>query len=255
MPASAAAEPPARPATPPTVSAPASPSAPPPNVASAPSPVAPPEAAPDANADASDAPAHAPRRARDGFYLRMSSGPGFLSLGGHGPAGNASLASPGSMGNLAIGGSIARGLVLAGMVSGASIQAPFSGGPFRDAKLTVDGSELSASHKAAASFAELGLLVDWYPNPAAGWHAGLSAGLGAIVITNYADDSSLVGVSPAGTLFGGYDWAIARNWSIGLSLSIAGATAETMKHSSGGGDAGYRLTPFAVSAQASLLYF
>lgn len=159
------------------------------------------------------------------------------------------------MGGLALGGSIARGLVLAGTVSGATTQATFSGGPFRDAKITVDGSELSASHKAEASFAELGLLIDWYPNPAAGWHAGLSAGLGVLGIKNDADDSTLFGVSPAGSLFGGYDWAIARSWSLGLSLAIAGAGKATMKHSSGGDDAGYQLTPFSASVQASLLYF
>jgi len=185
----------------------------------------------------------------------MSSGPGFLSLRGNGPAGTASLASSGSMGGLTLGGSIARGLVLAGTVSGATTQATFNGGPFRDAKITLNGSELNASHKAEASFAELGVLIDWYPNPAAGWHAGLSAGLGALVITNNADDSSLVGVSPAGTLFGGYDWSIGRSWSLGLSLALAGAGKATMKHSSGGEDAGYQLTPFSASVQASLLYF
>jgi hypothetical protein len=146
-------------------------------------------------------------------------------------------------------------LVLAGTVFGSTTHATFNGGPFRDAKITLNGSELNASHQADASFAQLGLLIDWYPNPAAGWHAGLSAGLGALVVTSHADDSSLVGVSPAGTLFAGYDWPIAKNWSLGLSLTVAGAGAATMKHSSGGEDAGYRLTPFSAGAQISLLYF
>jgi hypothetical protein len=198
---------------------------------------------------------HALPRERNGFYLRLTSGPGFLSLRGNGPAATASMASSGSMGGFTIGGSIARGLVLAGTVSGATAQGTFKGGPFRNATIAVDGSNISASHKAEASFGEIGLLIDWYPNPAAGWHAGLSGGLGAVVIKNDADDSSLVGVSPAGSIFGGYDWAIARSWSLGLSLTVSGASAASMKQASGGGDAGYQLTPVSASVQASLLYF
>ena len=185
----------------------------------------------------------------------MTSGPALLSLSGHGPAGNASIASSGTMGSFALGGSIARGLVLGGIMQAATTRGTFEGGPFRNATIAVDGNDISASHKAEASFGEFGLLVDWYPNPAAGWHAGLSGGLGAVVVTNLADDSSLVGVSPAGTLFGGYDWAIGRDWSFGLSLAVSGAGPASMKHASGGGDTGYQLTPVSVGVQASILYF
>jgi hypothetical protein len=165
------------------------------------------------------------------------------------------MASSGTAGGFAIGGSIVRGLVLAGTAQGATTQATFKGGPFRNATIAVDGNNIGASHEAMASFGELGLLLDWYPDPAAGWHAGLSGGLGAVVIVNNADDSSLVGVSPAGSVFGGYDWAIGRSWSLGLSLALSGAGTATMKHASGGDDAGYRLTPVSASVQASILYF
>jgi hypothetical protein len=192
---------------------------------------------------------------RDGFYLRATSGPAVLSLAGEGPTRSASMLALGSAGSFSIGGSIARGLVLAGTAQTATVQTTFKGGPFRSATIAVDGSNIAASHQALATFTELGVLLDWYPNPAAGWHAGLSGGLGAIVIVNRADDSTLIGLSPAGTVFGGYDWAIGRDWSLGLSLVASGAGAASMKHGSGGSDAGYQLTPLSVSVQASILYF
>jgi hypothetical protein len=154
-----------------------------------------------------------------------------------------------------MGGSIGRGLVLAGTLQASTLQATFKGGPFRNATLDVDGSNIAASHSAYGSFTELGLLIDWYPNISAGWHVGASAGLGVIGIVNNADDSTLIGVSPAGTLFGGYDFALGRDWSLGLSLVASGASAASMKHASNGDDANYRLTPVSVGLQASLLYF
>ena len=222
--------------------------------ATRPAPAAP-RASATTDTEGSDASDRATPRTRDGFYLRLSSGPSFLSLSGDGPTRSASIAALGSGGSISIGGSIARGVVLAGTVQTVTGQGTFHDGPFRSATISVDGSNIDASHRAIATFNELGALIDWYPNSAAGWHAGLSAGFGVIAIVNSADNSSLYGVSPAGTLFGGYDWAIGRDWSLGLSLQASGAGAAAMKHSPDRTDAGYRLTPASIGIQASVLYF
>ena len=194
-------------------------------------------------------------RLREGFYLRIIGGPAGLLLTGDGPGRSASIAGGGWAQGFSIGGSVARGLVLAGTVQSATVEASFKGGPFRSATLNTDGGQIAASHLALASFTELGLLVDWYPDPRAGFHAGVSGGLGVISITNRADDSKLYGVSPAGTLFGGYDWALGRDWSIGMSLVASGASAASIRHSSNGNTAGYQLTPLSLSVQASILDF
>ena len=193
-------------------------------------------------------------RVRQGFYLRATGGPGFAGFSGDGPTRSASLYGMGDAQSLSIGGSLAPGLVLAGTLQSTSTRTTFRGGPFRAATLTVDGASSSASHEAFASFTQLGVLLDWYPVPTAGWHAGLSGGLGAVGVISSADNSTLVGISPAGTLFGGYDWRIGGDWSLGLELVASGAGAASLKRSSGD-DTGYRLTPVSVSVQASILYF
>jgi hypothetical protein len=155
---------------------------------------------------------------RNGFYLRVGSGIGSVNMSGSGPKGDASFSGLGSHSLLAIGGGIARGLVLAGTVQASSISTTFDGGPFVGETVTSNGKSLTASSKADASASLLGLLVDWYPDPSDGWHVGLSAGLGVTSVKNHADDSTLSGTSAAGSIFGGYDWAIGPQWSIGLAL-------------------------------------
>jgi hypothetical protein len=145
---------------------------------------------------------------RHGFYLRVGSGLGGVNLSGSGPKGTASLSGLGATSLFAIGGNIVSGLVLAGTIQSSTITTTFTGGPFEGETLTSNGKSLTASSKADATAAQLGLLVDWYPNLSDGWHVGLSGGLGATSIKNHADDSTLTGASAAGSIFGGYDWAI-----------------------------------------------
>jgi len=146
-------------------------------------------------------------------------------------------------------------LVLAGTLQGTSVATEFKGGPFSDATVTSNGKTHSASHKAEGAIGMVGLLLDWYPQPKAGWHAGLATGLGAVGLTNLADDSTLGGVNFAGSIFGGYDWALGRDWALGLQLTASGGTSTKLLEDSGDHDTGYRLTPVSVGVQASLLYF
>ena len=199
------------------------------------------------------------RRVHEGFYLRITSGPSFLTLRGHGPSrGSASITDSGPGGSLAIGGAIIPGLVLAGTIQGTAFNAEFEGGPFADATVNVNGKTRSASNKAMGGFGMVGMLVDWYPRPTGNWHAGFSSGLGVIGLTNSADDSELGGVNFSGSLFGGYDWALGRKWSLGLQLVASGGTSTKLQkdfESDSAHDSGYRLAPFSLGVQGSLLYF
>jgi hypothetical protein len=189
----------------------------------------------------------------------MTSGPGFVTLRGHNPSGgSASITDSNASGSIAIGGAILPGLVLAGTLQGTTFNAEFKGGPFADATVSAEGKTSSASHNALGAFGMIGVLMDWYPKPTGNWHAGFSAGLGAIGLANSADDSELGGVNFSGSVFGGHDWSLGRNWALGLQLVATGGTTTKMREevdSHDTRDSGYRLTPLSVGVQASLLYF
>ena len=191
----------------------------------------------------------------EGFYLRIASGPSLVSLRGHGPSGSASITGEGSSGSIAIGAAVVPGLVLAGTLQGQEITSDFNGGPLANATVSVGAESHTASHKAEGGIGMIGLLVDWYPKPTGGWHTGASAGLGAIGLTNLADDSDLAGVNFTGSVFGGYDWALGRDWALGLQLTASGGTTTKLKEDDFDHDTGYRLTPLSLGIQASVLYF
>ena len=254
---------PTAPEAPPTAVAPA-PEAPAPSTA----PVAPAApaapAAPVAPIAAADTSLPRPPLARlklhEGFYLRLTSGPSFMTLNGRGPYGTSSLTNGGYGGMLSIGGAVAPGFVLAGTIQGSVFNAKFKGGPFENGTVSARGKSYDASDRATGGFGMLGVLVDWYPEPSGGWHVGGSTGVGALVLTNSADERDFGGVNFAGSVFGGYDWALGRKWSLGLQLVVSGATRTTLMEEDHDDthdthDTGYRLTPFSVGVQASVLYF
>ena len=149
---------------------------------------------------------------------------------------------------------MAPGVVLAGTLQGSTVTSEFEGGPFADATVTSNGEEIAASNKVAASLSELGLLVDWYPDPSAGWHAGISGGLGVTGLVHQADDSTEFGIGAAGSLFGGYDWHIGPQWSLGIAIVASGNTTARMKDNEGD-ETGYELRAFSVGVAGSFLYF
>ena len=192
---------------------------------------------------------------RHGFYLRLDQGIGYVGITGDGPLSSASMKGLGSTSVIAIGASIGRGVVLAGTLQAMSASATFKGGPFEGKTIIPSDRSVSASSKADAAFSQIGLLLDWYQNPAAGWHVGASGGVGTISIVNRADESTLYGFGFAGTLFGGYDWRIAKAWSFGLSMVASAITTSTIKYSDDGADTGYRLHGLSLGVTGSILYF
>jgi hypothetical protein len=192
---------------------------------------------------------------RDGFYLRIFDGVGYGVLTGDGPAGSASVSGLGSISSLAIGGSVARRLVLAFLIQAVNISGEFEGGPFADATLSVDGDQMPASETASATATTLGGFIDWYPMESSGLHLGLGAGLGLVMLVNGADDSTSFGSGGGATLLVGYDWPVARTWALGIALVASGATSASLKDSESGDDIDYQLAPFSVGLSASILYF
>ena len=119
-------------------------------------------------APSDDSPNDASSRIRDGFYLRMTFGAGYLSMSGKGPRGRVSITGMSSDSTIAIGGTLVRGLVLAGTLRGSTATGTFKGGPFEGSSVISNDKSLPASSHADANSAEVGVLIDWYPRPALG---------------------------------------------------------------------------------------
>jgi hypothetical protein len=102
---------------------------------------------------------------------------------------------------------------------------------------------------------DLGLLVDWFPDPAGGLNFGGSVGLGGMTLVNDADNSSLVAAGAAWSVFGGYAFWLGRFWSLGLDLIVRGLAPQLHLTDSTGADSGYRLTPVMIAGEWSVLYY
>jgi hypothetical protein len=192
---------------------------------------------------------------RDGFYLRFMNGAGYARVSGDGPNGSASIDGMGSISTILIGGSVARGFVLAGMVQATQVSGEYHGGPTRQVQATLDGESFELTKSATGALSVFGMFFDVYPLENAGLHLGLGAGIGIVSTMNQLDDAVQSGTAGAGTLVVGYDWPISRTWALGVALVGTGSTSATMKHSKSGNESGYQLQPFGLGVSASLLYF
>lgn len=189
--------------------------APPPVRSPAPAPAAyvpPPvqEPLPECELGAAPSPCEQPGNAyrHDGFYLRVTNETQYLAFQGKGPEGSASVKGLGTGGMMAIGGTPVPGLVIAGTLSSDMVRGKFKGRP--------EGDEENASMARAM----LGVLVDWYPQPNDGWHVGAALGFAGITLAD-ASLADSVGVAFAAKVFGGYDWWIGPQWSVGVSALLA----------------------------------
>jgi hypothetical protein len=205
-----------------------------------------PEAAPaDTDEPEPEAPEHpgSPHRpVRDGFYLRASLGPAYMSTFGDGPAGPASQHGSGVGLSLSIGGSPMRGLVLAGTFRIVGVGGTFDG-------FANVGSSAGASLSGSGGLAQIGVLADWYPESRSGWHAGASLAVtGAAVSAGTQPKPVGSGSSAGGALFGGYDWWTGGKWSLGL-MAVLAAGGRVSLHDSQGNDSGYSMMPVAFAIE------
>jgi hypothetical protein len=158
----------------------------------------------------------------DGFYLRFGGGFGYGQFSGSGPAGSASVSGLSGESLFAIGGNVGEGFVVAGVVHGVQVRETLEGSP-------------PPARKATLALGQLGVLVDWFPDPTGGWHVGGLAGLGLVGISDAAtrDSGTAVvadggGFSFGGGLLGGYDFWIGPQWSAGLYVIATGAGSTAM---------------------------
>jgi hypothetical protein len=191
---------------------------------------------------------------RDGFYLRISTSAAHTTFSGHGPAGTAKIAGLGGGSSIAIGASILRGLVVAGMIQSNQGTANFDGGPYQDAQFSAHGETITVTRKALATASQIGLLIDWYPMEKQGLHAGLSGGVSVVTVNNHADETNWHGFGTGGSLFVGYDWPLASTLAMGVSFVVSSATSSSLKDQDSK-ETGYKLKPFSMGLAGSLLFF
>ncbi|HEY5961778.1 MAG TPA: hypothetical protein VIV60_34705 [Polyangiaceae bacterium] len=180
---------------------------------------------------------------------------GYTTLRGDGPNGSASISGLGSLSTILIGGSVSRGVVVAGMLQTSQVSNEYKGGPLRNVQATADGEPVEVTNHATGGLSSVGVFLDVYPMEQNGLHLGLGAGLGIVSTVNQLDNSTQSGTAGAATLMLGYDWPISRAWALGLALVASGSTTATMKHSKSGNESGYELRPFSIGLSTSVLYF
>ena len=162
-------------------------------------------------------------RRHDGFYLRMGLGLGWGYVKSSGTLSIAGGSQPldmeatydglGPAYELLIGGTIARGLVLGGGFVGQDIQDPTlskssDSDPDLSEEMTVSGF---------LGVGALGPFLDWFPNDRGGLHFGTMLGLALLGLSSDSGKSSF---GLAGALWGGHDFWIGDQWSLGAEARV-----------------------------------
>jgi hypothetical protein len=195
----------------------------------------------------------------EGFYLAVDGGIGYGSFSGTGPGGTASIDGAAYLGGLAIGGTVAPGLVIGGAFGILGTSGDFSGGPSITATATyhVNGAAAPPQSKVltntTALNATIGAFVDWFPDPSDGWHVGGSIDLGQMSTTDALGTRDMAGDFGA-SIMGGYQWWLGPSWSMGIIARASIATKGSLEDSSKDQN-GYSLMPFGVGVGYELLYY
>jgi hypothetical protein len=197
---------------------------------------------------------------RSGFYFRIGTGLSVLSFRGDGPNGTAKSTALGSEMTLALGGNIARGVVLAGAVHGVQSMGRFRGGPFENSSVVTvnDGSTsepVDANDRANFGLSTIGVLLDVYPSLDMGWHGGGSVGIAMNNLQNLADNSVYFSTGVGGMLFLGYDWHLAKDWGFGLSLVGTLTSKGSYKDQDDQRSTHYEMAGYSLGVESSLVYF
>jgi hypothetical protein len=149
----------------------------------------------------------------DGFYARGSIGFGSLgvSFDDGDPSGDNLSGSGPSLGfDLMFGGSPSPGIAIGG---GLLTQGAFS------VNFERNGYDVDRS----VSMALIGPFIDGFPNANKGWHFGGLVGLAAVNVEDDDDDGLSKTGGFGGSVFLGYDFWVADEWSVGPLVRFTGA--------------------------------
>jgi len=158
----------------------------------------------------------------DGFYLRFGIGPAYGKA--HSDSGDsqidlkATFDGWGPAYELLIGGTPVAGFVIGGGLVGQDI---------RDPSIQIDvsgGASTSAVAKnEALGVVLLGPFIDWFPDPTSGGHVGAMFGIGAIGLQG---DDGNASSGYGGSVWGGYDFWVGKQSSIGPEARVVAISAE-----------------------------
>lgn len=153
---------------------------------------------------------HRTYHTHDGFYLRMSLGPSYVSTAVS--AADATVAGASGSLDLLIGGTPATGLTIGGGFLADS--APNPGYSAGGGGQTLDRS---------MGVALVGPFVDGFVDPRNGFHVGGMLGGATLVLGKSGNQDSTTYNGGGAELWVGYDAWIAADWSIGGMLRLGGA--------------------------------
>lgn len=159
----------------------------------------------------------------DGVYVRLGVGVGFVrddvsmsQSGAFGFEQEGTVTGFGQANELAVGGALAPGLILAG-------------GFFLNAAYGVksDFGDVETQTSDGYAVVTFGPMVDYYPDPASGLHFELGFGLGATSGVALRSMDEPGGATGYGLALGvGHEWWIAKQWGMGVLLRLQHVEAE-----------------------------
>lgn len=159
----------------------------------------------------------------DGVYVRLGVGVGVVrddvsmsQSGAFGFEQEGTVTGFGQANELAVGGALAPGLILAG-------------GFFLNAAYGVksDFGDVETQTSDGYAVVTFGPMVDYYPDPASGLHFELGFGLGAtsgVALRSMGEPGGATGYGLA--LGVGHEWWIAKQWGMGVLLRLQHVEAE-----------------------------
>ncbi len=167
------------------------------------------------------------RRLHDGFYLRTSLGHGWFGTKfTDGLLEDSTIGGDGGAFDLQLGGTPARGFVVGGGL--------FLNGMDHEDVRPVGTSRYDYDGPGSIGLLAVGPFVDYFPDPKGGFHVGGMLGFAALAFDTpselstspYYEDEARVGTGGALGAWVGYDWWVAREWSLGIQLRYLGMVAE-----------------------------
>jgi hypothetical protein len=152
----------------------------------------------------------------DGFYLRLGLGVGWMRGEVESLAGEVKIRGVGPAFELALGGTVAPGLVIGGGIYTVGTEtvkweSDLVAAWNEDGESTIEGGQ--------GALGMLGVIIDFYPNPRGGFHVQGGLGIGTLTLERDPDTDfpgeNWEGGGGGAMLGAGYEFFVGEQWSIG----------------------------------------